>query len=66
MFTSKIDTLTQENTNRDYLYTQLMAPMTDADLVELTTKLTTMMNSYQALLYSMAKMQNLSILDYLR
>jgi flagellin-like hook-associated protein FlgL len=66
MFNSKVDTLTQENTNRDYLYTTMMAPMTDADLTELTTDLTTLMNSYQALLYSMAKMQNLSIMDYLK
>jgi flagellin-like hook-associated protein FlgL len=66
MFNSKVNTLTQENTNRDYLYTTMMSPMTDADLTQLTTDLTTLMNSYQALLYSMAKMQNLSIMDYLR
>jgi flagellin-like hook-associated protein FlgL len=66
MFTSKVDILTQEITNRDYLYAQMMSPMTDADLTQLTTDLTTLMNSYQALLYSMAKMQNLSIMDYLR
>ena len=43
-----------------------LRPMTDADLTQLTTDLTTLMNSYQALLYSMAKMQNLSIMDYLK
>jgi flagellin-like hook-associated protein FlgL len=66
MFNGKVDTLTQENVNRDYLYTQLMSPMTDADLTQLTTDLTTLMNSYQAMLYSMAKLQNLSLMDYLR
>jgi flagellin-like hook-associated protein FlgL len=66
MFNSKVSTLTQQNTNRDYLYTTMMSPMTDADITQLTTDLTSMMNSYQALLYSMSKMQNLSIMDYLR
>ncbi|HVN25585.1 MAG TPA: flagellar hook-associated protein FlgL [Syntrophorhabdales bacterium] len=66
MFNSKVETLTQQNTNRDYLYTTMMSPMTDADITQLTTDLTSLMNSYQALLYSMAKIQNLSIMDYLR
>jgi flagellar hook-associated protein 3 FlgL len=66
MFNSKVDTLTQENVNRDYLYAQLMSPMVDADLTQLTSDLTTLMNSYQALLYSMARIQNISLLDYLK
>jgi len=66
MFNSKVNTLTQQNSNRDYLYTTMMSSMTDADLTQLTTDLTTLMNSYQALLYSMAKIQNLSLLDYMK
>ncbi len=65
-FNGKVSTLTQENTNRNDLYTQLLSPMVDADLTKLTADLTTLMNSYQALLYTMAKMQNMSIMDYLK
>jgi flagellin-like hook-associated protein FlgL len=66
MFNSKVATLTQQNSNKDYLYTTMTSSLTDADLAQLTTNLASLMNNYQALLYSMAKMQNLSIMDYLK
>jgi flagellin-like hook-associated protein FlgL len=66
MLTSKIDTLTEEKVNREYRYSQITASMVDADLAELTTEFTALTNSYQALLYSMAKMQDLSLMNYLK
>ncbi len=66
MFNNKLATLTTQNSNKDYLYTSMLSPLTDADIAQLTTDLTSLMNNYQALLYSMAKMQNLSIMDYLK
>jgi flagellin-like hook-associated protein FlgL len=65
-FNSKVSTLTQENTNRNDLYTELLSPMMDADLTKLTADFTTLMNSYQALLYTMAKIESMSIMDYLK
>ena len=66
MLTSKIDTLTEEKVNREYRYSQITASMVDADLAELTTEFTALTNSYQALLYSMAKMQDLSLMNYMK
>ena len=66
MLTSKIDTVTEEKVNREYRYSQITASMVDADLAELTTEFTALTNSYQALLYSMAKMQDLSIMNFLK
>ena len=66
MLTSKIDTLTDEKVNREYRYAQITSSMMDADLAELTTQFTTLVNSYQALLYSIAKMQDLSVMSFLK
>jgi flagellin-like hook-associated protein FlgL len=48
------------------MYTEIMSPMEDADLTQLTTDFTTLMNSYQALLYTMAKIESMSLLNYLK
>jgi flagellar hook-associated protein 3 FlgL len=65
MLTNKVDTLIQEKETRDYTYSQITSDMVDADLTQLTAEFNAMVNSYQALLYSMAKLQDLSIMKYM-
>jgi flagellin-like hook-associated protein FlgL len=65
-FNNKVTTLTQANTNTNDMYTEILSPMEDADLTQLTTNFTTLMNNYQALIYTMAKIESMSILDYLK
>jgi flagellar hook-associated protein 3 len=65
MMTNKVDTLIQEKETRDYLYSEIKSDMVDADVAQLVAEFNAMVTSYQALIYSMAKLQDLSIMNYL-
>jgi flagellin-like hook-associated protein FlgL len=39
--------------------------MMDVDIVQIVTEFNALSNAYEAMLYSMAKIQNLSVLNYL-
>jgi flagellin-like hook-associated protein FlgL len=64
MLTNKVDTLIQEKETRDYRYSQIQSEMVDADLAQLVAEFNAMVNSCQAL-YSMSKLQDLSIMNYM-
>lgn len=65
MLTNKVDTLIEEKETRDYRLSQIQSDMVDADVAELVAEFNQMVNNYQALLYSMAKLQDLSIMKYM-
>ena len=65
MLTNKVDTLIAEKETRDYRYSQIESDMVDADVAQLVAEFNAMVNSYQALLYSMSKLQDLSIMNYM-
>jgi flagellin-like hook-associated protein FlgL len=64
-FNSKIETLTAEKEDKGYTLNTVVSKMVSADITELATEYTMLQTMYQALLYSIAKMQNLNLLNYL-
>jgi flagellin-like hook-associated protein FlgL len=64
-FESKIDTLTQERESRETRFAEISSDMIDADLAALIADFNTMLNSYQALMYSIAQTQKLSVMNYM-
>ena len=64
-FESKIDTLTQERESRETRFAEISSDMIDADLAALIADFNTMLNSYQALMYSVAQTQKLSVMNYM-
>jgi len=65
-YVNQIDTLTTENGLRDTNLTQALSNMTDADMTQVITDFNTLSTTYQSLLYTLSKLQNLSVLNYLK
>lgn len=64
-FQSKIDTLTQEKETRETRFAEISSNMISADLAALIADFNTMLTSYQALMYSVAQTQKLSVMNYM-
>ncbi len=62
----RIELLNEEKTTKETTLSQTISTLTDADMVQLVSDYTTLSNAYQSLLYSMAKIQDLSVLNYLK
>jgi flagellin-like hook-associated protein FlgL len=60
-----MDTLTEDNKARQLRSAKIMSDTIDADLAELTVQYNTLSTVYQALMYSMTKIDNLGLLNYL-
>jgi flagellar hook-associated protein 3 FlgL len=65
-YNKKIETLITTNGTRDNTLTQTTSALMDADTVSLITDYNAMTAAYQAAAYTMSKVQNLSVLNYLR
>lgn len=65
-YTRTIESLLQTNELKDTILTTTESSMVDADVVQLISDLNTLSTAYQSLLYSMSKIQDLSIANYLR
>ncbi len=63
---NKVDTIISEKDDRKVMFGQVTHDLVDADLSQLVVDFNTLYNTYQALMYSMAKMESLSILNYLK
>jgi flagellar hook-associated protein 3 FlgL len=66
VYTNQIDTLTSQNGLRDTNLSQTLSEMTDADMVQLVSDFNTLSTTYQTLLYSLSKLQDLTVLNYLK
>jgi len=64
-YSGTITTLTTQNTTKGDLLTTTMSDMVDADMIQLVTDFNTLKNAYEASTSSLAKILNLSILNYL-
>jgi flagellar hook-associated protein 3 FlgL len=65
-YTGKIDTLVDSQATKDLRYTELMSELMDADMAQLVSDFNMLTNAYQTSLYSMSKLQEFNILNYLR
>jgi flagellin-like hook-associated protein FlgL len=59
-------TLTENNKTKEGKIQNLQADLVNADMSELATEFNTLLNTYQALLSTLARMQSVSILNYLK
>ena len=59
-------TMTTNNKAKDGQIQTLQADLVNADMSELATEFSTLLNTYQALLSTLARMQSVSILNYLK
>ena len=59
-------TLTENNKTKEGKIQTLQADLVNADMSELATEFNVLLNTYQALLSTLAKMQSVSILNYLK
>ena len=59
-------TLTENNKTKEGKILTLQADLVNADMSELATEFNVLLNTYQALLSTLARMQSVSILNYLK
>jgi len=65
-FTSqKIDALIEDNKAKELRSSKIISSTVNADLAELSAQYNTLSNTYEALIYSMSKIQEMNILKYL-
>jgi flagellar hook-associated protein 3 FlgL len=64
-YTSKIENFIEIQDAKQLRYSETISDLMDADMVELVSDFNTLSNAYQYSLYSMSKLQALSILNYL-
>jgi hypothetical protein len=60
------NTLTENNKTKEGKILTLQADLVNADMSELATEFNVLLNTYQALLSTLARMQSVSILNYLK
>jgi flagellar hook-associated protein 3 FlgL len=65
-YTGKMTSLMDTNATKENTLTQSASDLMDADMAQLVSELNMLSDAYQSSLYSMSKIQSLSILDYLR
>jgi flagellar hook-associated protein 3 FlgL len=65
-YTNQIDTLTTLNGVRDTNLSQTISSMTDADMVQTISDFNALSTTYQTLLYTLSKVQDLTVLNYLK
>jgi flagellar hook-associated protein 3 FlgL len=66
VYTKRIETLLSANETRGLTLTETQSDLMDADTVQLITEFNTLTTAYQAAAYTMAKVQDLSLLNYLK
>jgi flagellar hook-associated protein 3 FlgL len=62
----RVESMLSEKETRDVNLNEILSELVDADIVSLVTELNMLSTAYQALLYTMEKVKDLSILNYLR
>ena len=62
---TQANTLISNNKTKDAQLDSMQSDLTDANINELAIQYNTLLTTYQSLLATLAKMQNVSILDYL-
>jgi flagellar hook-associated protein 3 FlgL len=65
-YTGSIDTITNTLQSNSDSLTEVISKMMDADMVDLISQYTLLTNAYEASLASMAKLQQMNVLNYLR
>jgi flagellar hook-associated protein 3 FlgL len=65
-YAGKIDTLLESQATKDLRYTEMLSELMDADMAQLVSDFNMLTNAYQTSLYSMSKLQEFNILNYLR
>jgi flagellar hook-associated protein 3 FlgL len=65
-YDGKIGTLIEGNEARTTKTTEIISDMSDVDIADLITEYNSLSNAYETMLYTMAKVQNLNILNFLR
>ncbi|HOJ42973.1 MAG TPA: flagellar hook-associated protein FlgL [Syntrophorhabdaceae bacterium] len=65
-FVSRIEDYTSYKETRDLDIDNVISSMLDVDITQAVTEFNALSNAYQALLYSMAKIQELNVLNYLK
>lgn len=64
-YVSKIENYIEYKDARNLDIDESLSQMMDVDIVQIVTEFNALSNAYEAMLYSMAKIQNLSVLNYL-
>lgn len=64
-YTSRIETMLDEKETRNVQLSEYESKLVDADLAQAATDLEALTTSYQALIYSISKIESLSLLNYL-
>ncbi len=65
-YVNRIDTLLEDNESRNTQLTQTISDLTDIDVVQAVSDFNTLSTTYQAMLYSMARVQDLTIMNFLK
>lgn len=65
-YVAKIESYIEYKDVRNLDIDESMSEMMDVDIAQAITEFNALSNAYEAMLYSMAKIQNLSVLNYLR
>lgn len=65
VMSSRLETLLDQKSTQDTMYTELLSDITDVDIASVTADYNSLSNSYQAMIYMMSKMQQMSILNYM-
>jgi flagellar hook-associated protein 3 FlgL len=63
---SRVETLIQNNGTNDTRLTETLSEMADADVTSVISDFNTLSTAYQSMIYTMSKMQELNIFNYLR
>ncbi len=63
---SRVESLLQNNDTNDLRLTQTLSEMADVDVASVISDFNTLSTAYQTMIYTMSKMQELNIFNYLR
>jgi len=63
---SRIDRLVEDKDTKTVDLEEVLSNLVDMDITQAVTDFNAMSNAYQAMLYSMARLQEMNILNYLR
>jgi flagellar hook-associated protein 3 FlgL len=64
-YSQRIDTMIDANTTKDLNLTTTQSELIDGDMTQLIADYNTLSTAYQSVLYTMSKLQDLSILNYM-
>jgi flagellin-like hook-associated protein FlgL len=62
----RIEALTEDNQARELRSAEIISNTIEADIAQLSAEYNTLSTMYQSLIYSMSKIQDLNILNYLK